>query len=116
MTGEEFSKIIKDSGIRVDDLVAKSGVTKSTLFRLYKKDYVEKHYLDAIEKAGVDVSFSLKKDQKQNYASPELLLQVIDTMRQAFDILKKDHELYQALVEQGIQDGTLRFTAKKEKV
>lgn len=48
MTGKELKKIVDDSGIKTAELVEKSGIPQRTLYNLYEKENVEKHYLQKL--------------------------------------------------------------------
>lgn len=55
MKGKDLQKIIRASGIKLDDLVELSGIKKRTISSLYEKEVVEAHYLEKIKKAGIEL-------------------------------------------------------------
>lgn len=56
MTGKELKKLVKNGGIKADVLAEKSGIPKFSMYNLYKREDVEQHYLDKLEKAGLNLS------------------------------------------------------------
>lgn len=48
MTGFELKEIINDSGIKLSEILDKSGIPQRTLYNIFNKEKVEKHYLDKL--------------------------------------------------------------------
>lgn len=51
LKGNELKKIVKDSGLSNAEIIEKSGVPERTLYNLYSRDIVEKHYVEKLKKA-----------------------------------------------------------------
>lgn len=115
MNGQELKKRIDDSGVHYDVVAAAVGKNKRTIYRLFDLDEIELHILKKIQAAGVDLSLSVT-EEKTNHASPQAMMQIMEAMMGYMDMIKKDHELYRTIIEQGVKDGTLRFQAIKEKM
>ena len=64
MNGEELQKAVKNSGVKVEDILEKTGIKERTFFSLYKKEEIDKHYLDKIEGAGVVLQKTAKLEGK----------------------------------------------------
>src|ERR1700752_2749769 len=65
MKGKDLKKLIADSGLKALDLIRDSGIPQKTFYELYKKDYIEAHYIEKLRKAGVNVLESVIDYEKE---------------------------------------------------
>lgn len=49
MKGKDLKEIINNSGVKLKDIAAQSGIPEPTIYSLYKKDTIKKHYLDKLD-------------------------------------------------------------------
>lgn len=115
MKGSDLKKIVKDSGLTIDEIAEKSGIPRRTVSSLYDKEYVEKHYLDKL-------AFLLQKDAKHDgsHISPrpsaELYEKMIDLFQQQFDMINdlvkkndEDTSIYRDIVRAALDTGAMTF-------
>lgn len=73
MNGKDLKESVKQSGIKIADLVKKTKIPEQTIYSLYRKVNVEQHYLDKMEGAGVKLQKtipSISNARAQDIESP----------------------------------------------
>ncbi len=109
MKGSDLKKIAKDSGLTIDEIALKSGIPKRTVSSLYKKEYVEKHYLDSVQ-------FLMQKDaKKETSTGPDektitLALQLIS---ETVQMVKEQNAIFTKIINKGLDSGAIAWNAEK---
>jgi transcriptional regulator with XRE-family HTH domain len=66
MMGDKLKKLIDDSGVNIDELALKIGVSKQTLYNWFKKDSIESKYLEIVATIfNVPISYFFENQSKK---------------------------------------------------
>lgn len=81
MNGKDLQKAIKNSGIKVKELVKLSKIPEQTIYSLYKKPVVEDHFIQKIKKAGVKLIEQDQDESQEYYKELIVALQEVSKMQ-----------------------------------
>lgn len=116
MTGEELKQIIKDSGIKLSEILDKSGIKQRTLYNLYEKQKIEQHFLDKLSFLLPNVAKSEHDDTVTSDTLSrafKLIEMTIAMNKEIFDAVKKDNELYRKIIDKGLEKDAISFDVVK---
>jgi transcriptional regulator with XRE-family HTH domain len=115
MMGEKLKKLIDDSGVNIDELAFKMGVSKQTIYNWFKKDSIESKYLEIASTIfEVPVSYffenkSKKIAQSKSFDSGRFGNEVEEELRAHIETLKAqlDNQKQQYSYLQHVLDNVL---------
>lgn len=117
MKGQELQEVINNSGLKIDDVIKKSGIPRRTFFNLYKKDTVETHYLKKIKSAGVSVPISADDSASAGSSpSPQLNEKILKALLRAWEVIESDHETFRNIIDRGVEEGWVVVPKKSTQV
>lgn len=92
MTGNEFRNIVRDSGIEIETISKQSKIPVSTIFYLYRKEVIEKHFIEKLKKTDLAdlLGNSLPKGVSEYNKKYETLLEKYKLLEELNNALK-DH-------------------------
>lgn len=115
MTGKELKKIVSDSGVKLSEILIKSDIKQRTLYNLYEKDIVEKHYLIKLNKAGLNLPIVAKTDNNHTELNIEVLNTSLALLNRLVDNLERENKFYNSLLSKEINDGAYLTKEKYKK-
>jgi len=114
MTGKELKQVVSDSGIKLSEILIKSGIKQRTLYNLYDKDVVEKHYLVKLNKAGLNLPIVAKTDNNHTDINIEVLNTSLALLNRLVDNLERENKFYNSILSKEISEGAY-LTKEKAK-
>ena len=104
MKGDQLRILIRDSGIKLADIAKLSGIPEQTIYSLYKKENIERHYLDKLKNAGIKFNNQQNIDHVNeplvNYQSKNTIDILADALSKAVDALTIENKSLRKKVDE----------------
>lgn len=114
MTGKDLKKVVTNSGIKLLEIVEKSGIKQRTLYNLYEKEEIETHYLEKLSKAGLNLP-NIAKHDNNHIMNIEVLNTSLALLNRLVDNLERENKLLNSIVTKEISEGAYLTKEKYRK-
>jgi hypothetical protein len=114
MTGKDLKKVVLNSGIKLSEIVEKSGIKQRTLYNLYEKEEIETHYLEKLSSAGLKLP-NVAINDNNHVLNIEVLNTSLALLNRLVDNLERENKLLNSIVSKEISEGAYLTKEKHKK-